>query len=117
MSNSPNLKILETPEEMLMMEALQRHVWPGNETEIVPVHLLATAVHNGGVAIGAFDVLPGGVEPELVGFVFGFPGLDSVPDGPRPKHCSHMLGVHPHYRDQGLGFALKRAKWQLVRRQ
>jgi predicted GNAT superfamily acetyltransferase len=28
-----------------------------------------------------------------------------------------MLGVHPSYRDAGIGFALKRAQWQLVRHQ
>lgn len=117
MSQSPNLRILETADELFLVEVLQRQVWPGNETEIVPVHMLVTAVHNGGVVIGGYDELDSGHEPELVGFVFGFPGLYVTPDGPRPKHCSHMLGVHPHYRDQGLGFALKRAQWQLVRRQ
>jgi predicted GNAT superfamily acetyltransferase len=28
-----------------------------------------------------------------------------------------MLGVHPDYRDSGVGFALKRAQWQMVRHQ
>jgi predicted GNAT superfamily acetyltransferase len=28
-----------------------------------------------------------------------------------------MLGVHPEYRDHGVGFALKRAQWQMVRHQ
>jgi predicted GNAT superfamily acetyltransferase len=28
-----------------------------------------------------------------------------------------MLGVHPAYRDQGIGFKLKRAQWQMVRHQ
>jgi predicted GNAT superfamily acetyltransferase len=56
-------------------------------------------------------------KTRLVGFVYGFPGLYFTPDGPRPKHCSHELGVHPAYRNQGLGFALKRAQWQMVRRQ
>jgi predicted GNAT superfamily acetyltransferase len=48
--------------------------------------------------------------------VFGFPGIYETPDGPRLKHCSHMLGVDPDYRDQGIGFILKRAQWQMVRR-
>jgi predicted GNAT superfamily acetyltransferase len=96
---------------MREVEALQRLVWPGDETEVVPTHLLLTAAHNGGLVIGAF------VEERLVGFVFGFPGLDVTPAGPRPRHCSHMLGVHPDYRSLGLGFALKRAQWQIVRHQ
>jgi predicted GNAT superfamily acetyltransferase len=73
--------------------------------------LLITVVHNGGVVLGAF------VREQLVGFVFGFPGLEFTPDGPRPKHCSHMAGVHPDHRDSGIGFALKRAQWQMVRHQ
>lgn len=105
------IRLLETPEEITQTEDLQRLVWPGSETEIVPAHLLITAVHNGGLVLGAFD------GEQLVGFVFGFPGIEMVPDGPRLKHCSHMLGIHPAYRDAGLGFRLKRAQWQMVRRQ
>jgi predicted GNAT superfamily acetyltransferase len=107
----PTIRILETPEEMIAVEDLQRAIWPGSETEIVPAHLLITAVHNGGLVLGAFE------EDQLVGFIFGFPGLESLPDGPHPKHCSHMLGVLPAYRDASIGFALKRAQWQMVRHQ
>jgi len=68
--------------------------------------------------IGAFQPAGEGEADEiLVGFVFGFPGFDTTPDGPRPKHCSHMLAVHPDFRNRGLGFALKRAQWQMVRHQ
>ena len=108
---APVIKLLETPEEMTLVESLQRLVWPGSETDVVPAHLLVTAVHNGGIVAGAF------VEAQLVGFVFGFPGIESTPDGPRPKHCSHMMGVRPDQRDSGVGFALKRAQWQMVRHQ
>ena len=106
-----NIHLLETMEEMSAVEALQRDVWPGSETDVVPAHLLITVVHNGGVVLGAF------VDEKLVGFVFGFPGLEFTPDGPRPKHCSHMAGVLPEHRDSGIGFALKRAQWQMVRHQ
>jgi len=105
------VRILETPDEMKAVEDLQRVVWPGSETDVVPAHLLLTAAHNGGLVLGAF------VGERLVGMVFGFPGVESVPDGPRPKHCSHMLGVHPDVRGSGVGFALKRAQWQMIRRQ
>lgn len=105
------IHILETPEEMAQVEELQRVIWPGSETDVVPLHLLITAAHNGGLALGAFD------RGKMVGFVFGFPGLYEVPDGPRLKHCSHMLGVLPGLRDSGIGFALKRAQWQIVRKQ
>jgi predicted GNAT superfamily acetyltransferase len=114
-----NIRLLETIEEMTAVEALQREVWPGSETDVVPAHLLITAVHNGGLVLGAFlDESPSaGSGERLVGFVFGFPGLEFTPDGPRPKHCSHIAGVYPEYRDGGLGFALKRAQWQVVRHQ
>jgi predicted GNAT superfamily acetyltransferase len=113
------LRILETPQEMQAVEDLQRLVWPGSETDVVPAHLLLAAVHNGGLVIGAYDgqFHRGPGETRLAGFVFGFPGLYHTPDGPRLKHCSHMLGVHPEQRGQGLGFALKRAQWQMVRNQ
>lgn len=105
------IRILETPLEMAEVEELQRIIWPGSETEVVPLHMLITAAHNGGLALGAFE------SGKMVGFVFGFPGLYEVPDGPRLKHCSHMLGVLPGLRDSGIGFALKRAQWQIVRKQ
>lgn len=118
MENKWQIRFLDKINELQMVEELQRIVWPGSETDVVPAHLLITAVHNGGLVLGALP--PGedntGVD-ELVGFVFGFPGLYSTPDGPRPKHCSHMLGVHPDYRGQRLGFSLKRAQWQMVRHQ
>ncbi|HSL44914.1 MAG TPA: GNAT family N-acetyltransferase [Anaerolineales bacterium] len=96
---------------MTSVEELQRAVWPGSETDVVPAHLMITAVHNGGLVVGAF------INDQLVGFVFGFPGIEFTPDGPRPKHCSHMMGIHPDQRDSGIGFSLKRAQWQIVRHQ
>jgi predicted GNAT superfamily acetyltransferase len=131
MKNRFALRILNTHLEMMALEELQRNVWPGNETDIVPAHLMITAAHHGGIAIGAYDLgegakeeaefIPSGVDvpanTPMVGFIFGFVGLYFTPDGPRPKHCSHMLGVHPDYRDQGLGFRLKRAQWQMIRHQ
>ncbi len=110
------LQVIEEPDGLAAVEDIQRQVWSGSETEIVPAHMLIAASHNGGLVIGAFDE-DAGAASRLVGFVFGFPGLYSTPDGPRPKHCSHMLGVLPAYRDQGVGFALKRAQWQMVRNQ
>lgn len=124
------IRILETPEEMRWVEDLQAIVWPGDERTIVPGYLITAAVHHGGVAIGAFasqgpvddPALPEAAASlesasSLVGFVFSFPGLYSTPDGPRLMHVSHMLAVHPGYRNAGIGFRLKRAQWQMVRNQ
>ncbi len=111
MKNPWTIKIIEDIDEMHQVEELQRLVWNEKETDIVPAHIINSAVHNGGLLLGAY------VEQELVGFVFGFPGIYSTPDGPRVKHYSSMLGVRLEQSGQGLGFALKRAQWQMVRHQ
>ena len=105
------IHILETPEEMTTVEHLQRLVWTAPDIEVVPKDLLLAAIHNGGLVIGAF------IADELVGVTFGFPGFYTTPDGPRLKHHSHILAVHPDWSSRGIGFALKRAQWQLVRKQ
>ena len=107
------IRILETPDEMEATEVVSRQVWPGSETDIVPAHLLVTLAHNGGVIIGAFDD-----RDQLVGYTFGFPGLEDINDVARGlKFCSHQLGVLPELQGSGLGFRLKRAQWQIARRQ
>lgn len=125
------VRILESPEEIAEVEDLQRVVWPGSELDIIPAHLLLTAAHNAGMVIGAYEgesedsesatMADSGIRassaPRLVGAVFGFLGFYSTADGQRLKHCSHILAVHPDYRNRGIGFSLKRAQWQLVRQQ
>ncbi len=96
-----DLRLLQTADEMAPVEALQRVIWPGDDLEVVPGHVLLTAAHNGGLVAGAFA----GAAP--AGFVWGFLGRDETDDPSRLKHCSHQLGVHPDYRNTGLGFALK----------
>jgi predicted GNAT superfamily acetyltransferase len=105
------IKIIDHIDEMHQVEHLQRLVWNENEIDIVPAHLINSASHNGGLLIGAY------MDSDLVGFVFGFPGVYPTPDGPRVKHYSSMLGVRPDVSGQGIGFALKRAQWQMVRHQ
>jgi len=105
------IHVLETPEEMTAVEDLQRLVWTAPDIEVVPKDLLLAAIHNGGLVIGAF------VADDLVGVSFGFPGFYATPDGPRLKHHSHILAVHPGWHSKGIGFALKRAQWQMVRGQ
>jgi predicted GNAT superfamily acetyltransferase len=105
------IRNLESVDELAAVEELQKLVWPGSDIEIVPAHMLQSALHAGGLLIGAFD---GDV---LVGFVFGIPGFNVTPTGRKLWHCSHMAGVHPDYRDSSLGYRLKRAQWQMVRQQ
>ncbi|HSN73476.1 MAG TPA: GNAT family N-acetyltransferase, partial [Anaerolineae bacterium] len=92
---------LTTHDEIHAVEQLQRDAWGVPDLEIVPLHMLITPPRNGGLLLGAYD------GERLVGFVFGFLGLTA--DG-RLKHCSHMAGVHPDYRDQGVGYQLKLAQ-------
>lgn len=106
------IRSLETPEELRQAEALQATVWPGSDLDVVPAHMMASIVHNGGVALGAFD------GDRLVGFVLGFLGTDSASPNrvamARLKHCSHQMGVLPEYRDRGVGLLLKKAQRQAV---
>ncbi len=99
------IRHLHTPADATAAVELQRAIWGGDE---VAGHVLLTAAHNGGLLAGAF------VADRLAGFVWSFLGLDERVHPPRLKHCSHMLGVHPDYRNQGLGFALKRFQWDYV---
>ncbi len=102
------IRHLDTPQDAALAVGLQRAVWGGDE---VAAHVLLTAAHNGGLLAGAF------ADDRLAGFVWGFLGFDERVHPPRLKHCSHQLGVHPDYRNHGLGFLLKRFQWEYVRSQ
>jgi predicted GNAT superfamily acetyltransferase len=95
------IRPLTTHDELLAVEQLQRDAWGVPDIDVVPLHMLITPPRHGGLLLGAFD------GDRLAGFVFGFLGL--TPDG-RLKHCSHMAGVHPDYRDHGVGYSLKLAQ-------
>lgn len=114
MSAHPRTDVIIRPlhdiAEFQAAEAVQHAVWSGDEMLIVPAHLLLTAAHNGGVVLGAWE------ERNLVGFVFGFLGVQSADEmvASGLKHCSHMLAVLPAYRNQHIGFRLKWAQRQHV---
>ena len=95
------IRPLTTHAEIFAVEQLQRDAWGVPEVDVVPLHMLITPPRHGGLLLGAFD------GDRLAGFVFGFLGLTA--DG-RLKHCSHMAGVHPDYRDHGVGYHLKLAQ-------
>ena len=69
--------------------------------EVLPVHLMVAVPRNGGLLLGAFD------GDDLVGYVFGFPGITA---GGKLKHCSHMMGVAPGCQVRGIGYQLKLAQ-------
>src|SRR5262245_7599984 len=99
---SIEIRPVKTQDEYHAVERLQREIWGAQDIEIIASEVLMTAHKNGGVMLGAFDMVAG--EERMVGFVFGFAGLTA--DG-RLKHCSHIAGTLPDYRDRGVGYALK----------
>lgn len=101
-----SIRSLTTVAEFRACEALQRQVWVmPDDLEVVPLHLLVTVQRNGGLLLGAFD------GDNLIGFVFGFPGITS---NGKLKHCSHMMGVAPGYQSRGVGYRLKLAQRESV---
>ena len=93
-----DIRPLRTMAECHAAAVLQREVWGGDYTDVVPATLLHVVDYIGGLAAGAFDA-----SGELLGFVFGVSG---VRDGDL-VHWSHMLGVRASARNLGLGRRLK----------
>lgn len=95
MSGKIDYKIVEDIEQLEGTVQLQHIIW--GESNICPTALLIPAIRNGGVVIGAY------CGHQLAGFCFGFGGYKSG----TPYLYSHLLGIHPDYRDQGVGLQLK----------
>jgi predicted GNAT superfamily acetyltransferase len=112
MTSGIEIRLLSTPEEMAEVEEIQRHVWPDDETGVIPAHLLLALAHNGGMVLGALD------EGQLAGVLIGFLGTDEQTDRElamtRLKQASHSMGVLPQFRDRGIGYHLKLAQRQLM---
>ena len=86
--------------EMREVENLQKEIWGVEDREIFPAMALRPLIEVGAILIGAFD------QDQMVGFVFGFPGLEEG----RPILHSDMLAVKLAYRSSGLGYRLKLAQ-------
>lgn len=114
MQQEIRIRPLKSLDEFDRLEDVQRRIWPGSETDVVPTHVLLTIAKNGGLVLGAFD------GERIVGFVFGFLGTDTESPNrvamARLKHCSHQLGVLPEYRSLGVGYRLKIAQREAVLR-
>ena len=93
---------LQTREEFLECERLQRRVWAmPDDRDVIPLHLLLSAQRDGALVLGAFD------ERSLVGLLFGYLGLTAAG---RLKHCSHLMGIAPEVQGRGVGYRLKIAQ-------
>ncbi|MBA4536505.1 GNAT family N-acetyltransferase [Bacillus aquiflavi] len=97
MNNDVEIKKIDTLEELEEVQQLDQTIWT---TEAIPVHQTLTAVQNGGIMIGAYK------HNKLIGFSYGFPGFSEG----KVYLCSHMLGIHPDFRGQGIGPLLKHAQ-------
>jgi predicted GNAT superfamily acetyltransferase len=110
------IRPLESTEDFIACEGIQRQVWGPGDAEVVPWNMLVAVARNGGIALGAF------AGDDLIGFVFGFLGTGTRfgPEAPatiKLKHHSHMLAVLPEWRDEGAGYALKLAQREAARAQ
>jgi predicted GNAT superfamily acetyltransferase len=115
MDEGIEIRPVQSQAEILQVEAVQSRIWPSDEIDVVPAHILQAIRSHGGVLIGAFE------KDQLVGFVLGFLGADSRSSErvamARLEHYSHELGVLPEYRGRGIGFALKLAQREHVLQQ
>jgi predicted GNAT superfamily acetyltransferase len=95
-----SIRDLTSFDDLKQVEAVEREVWGVPERDTVPLTLAIAVKEAGGIWLGAFD------GPELVGFAFGFLGLE---DGRLAVH-SHQLAVRDRYRNTNLGYRLKLAQ-------
>lgn len=100
------IRPVQTIDEYLACEAIQKEVWNFTDREIVPKNELISIQRSGGAVLGAFE------GRRLVGFIFGLPGVRNG----APYLTSRMLAVLPAVRAQGVGFRLKRAQRAAARR-
>jgi predicted GNAT superfamily acetyltransferase len=77
--------------------SLQREIWAESDLEVEPATMFVVAAHTGGQVLGAFD------GEKLVAYTLAVVGLR---DGTPYLH-SHHTGVHPDYRDRGVGRMIK----------
>jgi len=92
-------------DELRRLAGLQGTAWPA-EMFTSAVHMKAAVLHGGSV-IAVYD------DERPAGFCYGFPAYD----GKAPYLNSHMMVVHPDYRDRGLGTRLKleQRSWAIER--
>ncbi|WP_010278199.1 GNAT family N-acetyltransferase [Paenibacillus senegalensis] len=88
-------EIITNLDQLENVSRLQTAIWGADSA--VPVSLMKAGIHNGSIVIGAYE------EEQLIGFCYGFPGFQEG----KTYLCSHMLGIHPDYRNRGVGSELK----------
>ncbi len=110
-------RLLRQVDDLHKVVQLQQLVrgW-GNESDaLISYHMLVSLMRSGAPIIGAFD------GELLVGFSVGFFGLHNI-HSERPalanlKIASKRMGVHPDYRNSGIGLQLKREQRNFAKQQ
>ena len=99
---TPRIQIqpIESIAQMKALEKLQQDVWGWDDLDTTPLMNFIIMKELGGTLIGAFE------GERIIGFAFGFVGWN---DG-RALFHSHLLAVHPLYREHGIGLRLKLAQ-------
>jgi len=101
------VRTLTSPARLRDAVALYRAVFalPATDPAVSP-RLLVALAHNGGSVLGAF------ADDDLVGFVYGFPGVDAETGA--VYHYSQMAAVRGDWQGQGVGRALKLGQREFV---
>lgn len=104
---------LRTLNEFAQVVELERVIWGPGYDEVVPVPILAVTVLRGGILAAAFQTPDGSSasappgtasrSERMIGFVYSLPGIKHG----KPMQWSHMLGVLPEFRNDGIGHHLK----------
>ncbi|HEX5413915.1 MAG TPA: GNAT family N-acetyltransferase [Terriglobia bacterium] len=92
----PEIRFLEKHEEFKQCENAQKAIWGGLS---VASEVMLVTQKSGGAVLGAF------IDGRLVGFIYA---LLARRNG-QIIHWSHMMGILPEHRSQGLGLQLKQA--------
>ena len=77
--------------------SLQRQIWSETDLELEPATMFVVAANTGGQVLGAFH------GDRLVAYTLAVVGLHHTTS----YLHSHHTGVHPDYRDRGIGRSLK----------
>jgi predicted GNAT superfamily acetyltransferase len=97
--------ITDIPE---LHEAVQLQLTAWGQESVTSMPQMAAAILHGGVVVGAFE------SSRMVGFCYGFAGFNGH-DVREAYLGSHMMAIHPDYRDRGIGMRLKleQREWAL----
>lgn len=95
-----DIREITSYEDVLGIKQLEQAIWQGADN--LSESLLLVFVRHGGIILGAYH------DNRLVGFLVAFP---AVMEGGLYLH-SHMLGVLPEFRQQGIARKLKQSQWQ-----